>query len=68
MNWKAKVQDVYDSIEDLEGWDALYGVVARCGYESAEEMWEENALIGGSVNPSDFGRVKEKKSKKHKHE
>ena len=53
--WKARVQDVYDSLSELEMYDRIYGVVQRCGYTTAWDMWEKNPVIDGSVNPRDFG-------------
>ena len=55
---KARVRKVYESLEELQSFDAVYNVAARCGYKSAEAMWKHNPTIGGSVNPADFGRVK----------
>jgi len=55
--WKAKVQDTYSSLDELVGYDGIYGVAERCGFDNPVEMWEENPMIGGSVNPQDFGRI-----------
>ena len=53
--WVARVQDVYSSLAELEQYDRIYGVVARCKYKSAKDLWEDDPLISGSVNPRDFG-------------
>lgn len=53
--WRDRVQSVYNSLDELKSYDELYGVVNRCGYETAEELWEKNPDIQGSSNPSDFG-------------
>lgn len=53
--WKARVREVYASLEELQRYDEMYGIVERAGFESAEELWEANPMIGGSVQPSDFG-------------
>lgn len=58
--WVAKVRNVYSSIEELKAYDALYGVARRCGFMSANALWESNCYIGGSNNPNDFGRASEK--------
>jgi hypothetical protein len=56
--WKARVRKTYSSLEDLRNHNRIYGVVKRCGYRSAKKLWEDNPIIGGSVNPADFGLVK----------
>ncbi len=56
--WKARVQSVYDSLEELESADRCHNVAKRCGYRSAKTMWRANPWIGGSVDPRDFGRVR----------
>jgi hypothetical protein len=48
---------VYSSLKELERWDRTYGIVSRMGFDSAEEAWDANPLIGGSVYPIDFGAV-----------
>ena len=58
--WKAHVQKVYCSLEELEQYDAIYGIVKRCGYKSARKLWNDNPKIQGSVNPADFGICKNK--------
>lgn len=55
--WKARVQDTYDSVTELAAFNACYNVAQRCGYVTAQEMWDANPVIGGSVDPSDFGKV-----------
>ena len=57
--WKAKLRKVYRSLEELKAYDRVYGVVYRLGFTTAEEAWEKNPLIGGSVHSKDFGRVKQ---------
>ena len=56
-NWIARVRDVYTSPEELEGYDTIHNIARRCGFKSARSLWRANPLIGGSVNPEDFGRV-----------
>lgn len=57
--WIARVRKVYCSLQELERYDALAGVVARCGFSSAAELWEANPWLGGSGDPADFGVVHE---------
>lgn len=55
--WKARVQSTYESLKELRQYNRVYAVAKRCGYRSAKAMWEANPVIGGSVDPSDFGKV-----------
>ena len=55
QTWRDKVQKVYSSLSELEAYDEIYNIAARCGYESAVELWKANPRIGGSVNAGDFG-------------
>lgn len=57
--WKNRVKEVYADLEELEGYDFLYGIAKRCGFKSAKDLWEKNPMIGGSVDPKDFGIVKD---------
>lgn len=53
--WRARLQDNYDN--DFEMWMAyadMYGLAERLGFQSAEEAWDANPLIQGSVYPEDF--------------
>ena len=52
--WKDKLQNVYESLEDFKHWDEIYGLVERLGFETAEEAWEANPMIQGSVYPEDY--------------
>lgn len=55
QTWQDRVRRVYDTLGELQAYDSVYGVVARCGFKSARALWDANPLIGGSVNPRDFG-------------
>lgn len=61
--WKAKVRNVYSSLEELQHHDSVYEIAKRCGYKSCKTLWEKNPMIGGSTDPKDFGIVKAKKKK-----
>lgn len=63
--WVSKVKEVYVSLSELKQYDEIYGVVGRCGYKTAEKLWEENPFISGSVNPRDFGLASLKEIKNH---
>lgn len=56
--WIARVQENYTSLDEFETYCGAYGLAERCGYDSVQKLWDDNPLIGGSVNPDDFGIVK----------
>lgn len=58
--WRDYLQANYD--DDKETWmmfSETYGLADRLGYDSAEEAWDDNPIIEGSVIPSDFRVVKQ---------
>lgn len=57
--WKAKVQDNYETLEELQEYDEIYGIAKRLGYNSAEELWNANPVISGSTDPKDLKVIKE---------
>lgn len=57
----AKVQDIYNDLDDLKAWDYTWGLAKRCGFDSAEAFWEANPLVGSSVYPADYGLAKVEK-------
>lgn len=53
--WRRTLHENYEN--DKERWlsfSETYGLAHRLGFDSAEEAWEENPIIEGSVIPSDF--------------
>jgi len=59
MAWTGKLQDQYESFEEFEQYDAMYGLAARLGFADAATAWEANPTVGGSTNPDDYGIVNE---------
>ena len=59
--WKDKLQNVYSSLEEWEQFEEIYNLAKRLGYDSAQEAWDDNPMIQGSVNPSDYRKVTERK-------
>lgn len=55
QTWADRVRNVYSSLSELIAYDEIYSIAKRCGFKSAPELWRANPLIGGSVNPQDFG-------------
>lgn len=57
--WRDKLQNIYTTINEFRGYNNLYGLVERLGFKDAQEAWEANPIIQGSVNPEDYKVVKE---------
>lgn len=55
--YECKLQENYTSLEEFESYSEMYGLHTRLGYETAEEAWEANPTIQGSVNSEDFRTV-----------
>ncbi len=55
--WRGRLQDQYDSKQEFLSYDGVYELAKRLGYASAEDAWDANPLVEGSVNPSDFRKV-----------
>ena len=60
--WQQRVQEVYDSFEELEAFDQTYGIVSRLGFPDAATLWDANPVISGSTDPRDLKVVAESKS------
>jgi len=56
--WRDRLRKVYSSLEEFVAYDELYGLAERLGFKSAELAWAANPLVEGSVEPSDYRRVK----------
>lgn len=52
--WQNRLRKNYDSFEEFEYYSSIYGIHSRLGYKSAQEAWESNPLIRGSIIPSDL--------------
>jgi hypothetical protein len=54
QGWKGRLQNGYADFEEFASYAGMYGLAERLGFQSAEEAWEANPTVQGSVNPSDF--------------
>lgn len=57
QTWQARVQTLFESQEELATYDKVYKIVRRCHFNSVQEMWNANPLIGGEVRPQDFNLI-----------
>lgn len=59
--WRAHLQANYKCFSEFESYSNIYGLHERLGFKTAEEAWDANPLLEGSVNPSDLRVVKTRK-------
>jgi hypothetical protein len=60
-SWVSRLQDQYPGATGFvafQGYCIQYNLHVRLGFNTPENAWDKNPLIGGSSNPSDFGLVK----------
>lgn len=57
-SWKDKLQNTYESFDEFQAYDEVYGLAERLGFETAEQAWEANPMTQGSTNPEDFSVAK----------
>lgn len=57
MGWRGRLQDQYSSWDEFKNCAIIWGLVKRLGYNTEREAWEDNPVVEGSVNPSDYRRV-----------
>jgi len=55
--YECRLQENYDDFADFEAHDNIYNLAKRLGYNSAQEAWDDNPLIQGSTDPTDFRKV-----------
>lgn len=64
MGWRTRLRNIYAVTGVNAGFDewlsysAAYELSNRLGYKHARAAWNANPVIEGSVNPSDFRKVK----------
>lgn len=58
MGWRTRLRNNYDGFTDWECYSDMCGLSERLGYRSAQVAWDCNPVIEGSVNTSDFRKVK----------
>jgi len=56
--WQGHLRENYASFNEFEYFSEQNGLHARLGYKTALAAWHNNPKIQGSVNPSDYRRVR----------
>ena len=57
VGYRCRLRDNYENLQEFEYYCGIYGLEIRLGYDRAEDAWDDNPWVMGSVNPSDFCRV-----------
>lgn len=57
FGWQANLREVYSCYEDFQYYSDIYNLHARLGYDTPRSCWEDNPVVQGSVNPSDFRKA-----------
>lgn len=58
MGWRTRLRNNYNNDGHWIYQSDMWGLCERLGFKSPEAAWEANPVIEGSVNPSDFRKVK----------
>ena len=56
--WQDRLRSNYDSLEEFKAWSDIYGLAKRLGFKTAEAAWKANPTVQGSVEPSDYCKVR----------
>lgn len=56
--YQCRLQENYTSLEEFIQYSETFGLHKKLGYETPEKAWNDNPVIQGSVNPSDFIKIK----------
>ena len=58
MGWRTRLRNNYWNAREWSINSDTFGLAERLGYKSGTDAWNANPVIEGSVEPSDFRRVK----------
>lgn len=58
MGWRTRLQNNYTAHHEWYHSAQTFGLHKRLGYKTPTQAWRDNPVIEGSVNPSDFRKVK----------
>ena len=56
--WRNRLRKNYADYGEFEYYSNLRGLHTRLGYKSPKTAWRYNPMVEGSVNPSDFRKVR----------
>lgn len=55
--WQGRLQDQYECWDDFASCAEIYNLHKRLGYSTPQEAWDDNPVVQGSTNPSDYCKV-----------
>ena len=58
MGWRTRLRNNYENFDEWEGNSDMWGLSMRLGYSNPLRAWNANPIIEGSINPSDFRKVR----------
>ena len=56
--WQERLQFLYADFDEFKHYADIFGLHKRLGYKNAIDAWNDNPLVEGSTNPSDYRKVK----------
>jgi hypothetical protein len=56
--WRGNLHEVYTDFNDWKLWAESHGLHKKLGYKTPEATWDDNPMVEGSVQPSDYRKVK----------
>jgi len=56
--WQCRLRENYADFDEFKRYAETYGLHRRLGYSSPRAAWNANPVVQGSVDPSDFRKVK----------
>lgn len=54
LGWRGKLQSSYSNMQEFIEYDEIFNLAGRLGYDDPVKCWDDNPIVEGSVNPSDF--------------
>jgi hypothetical protein len=57
--WQERLKFLYADFAEFKHYADLYKLHKKLGYRTPKAAWDNNPLVEGSVNPSDYRKVKE---------
>ena len=58
IGMQQRFKSIYDDYQDFLVFDKMFNIAKRLGYDNPKKLWDDNPIVQGSTNPSDFKIVK----------
>ena len=58
IGMQQRFKSIYDDYEDFLVFNKMFNIAKRLGYDNPKKLWDDNPIVQGSTNPSDFKIVK----------